>query len=121
MAFSGWIASLSNGETIFETPAVPGEHTSWQKLLTRLKEEGLKMTALRLQKGGTTIMAKSRAEGYVQCSEIKMAMYSGKTSTVQGIGTIVENQVIITWMDGNRNVWMDIRPLEELKVHSTLA
>lgn len=121
MAFSGWIASLSNGETVFETPAVPGEPSSWQKLLSRIREDGLKMTALRLQRGGTTIMARSRAEGYVQCGEIKIALISGKTSNVQGIGTVIGDQVIITWMDNNRNIWQDVRPLNELRIHSTLA
>lgn len=121
MAFAGWIASLSNGETVFEKAQPPGDVTSWTKLQRRLKSEDLKITMLRLQKGGVTIMAKPKADGYVQCSEIKMGLMSGKQSRVQGIGTIIGEWVIMSWMDENRNVWQDMRPLDDLKIHSTMA
>jgi len=87
--FNGWIATLSNGENIFERPPVPGERSAWQKLIGRLHAEGLKITSLRLQNGRHTIHAlpSKRCQGYYQAFEATRILYrDGGTLLRQGCG-----------------------------------
>lgn len=117
-----WVASLSNGETIIEKPPVEGEISDWQKLLKRLKEENLRITQMRLQAGKRTVVGMPKVDGYVQCYEIRSYINVPNSETlVQGIGSIIGDQVFLCWINQQGDVWQDIRPLEQLKIHSTLA
>lgn len=120
--FRGWIATLSNGNTVFEEPAVPGEPSSWQQFLHALKGSGVSITMLRLQRGGKTVHAlpPKRCEGYFQAYEFLKSMFRDTEDHRQGIGSIIGNQVYIAWLDDSGNIWIDIRPLEEVKIHTTL-
>jgi hypothetical protein len=123
--FEGWIASLSNGETVFETPPVPGEHSAWQALLRRLKAEGLRITQLRLQHASSTVMAARNmgsveAQGFVQAYEMRKALFSGKESHYHGVGSVFGDQVFMVWLDGIGNAWGEVRDLSDLRVHSTM-
>lgn len=120
--FRGWIASLSNGQTIWETPPKPGEKTAWQALLDRLTKENLKMTALRVQRGGITLHAlpTKMCDGYYHAYELRETMFRGGTEHRQACGSIIGNQVFILWIDDGGNVWQDVRPLSTEKIHSTL-
>jgi hypothetical protein len=122
--FIGWIASLSNGEVVREEPPIPGEKTSWQKLLDRLGAENLKMIGIRLQYLSTTVNAlpPKACIGYYQAREQRLAFYGGQesSSNKQGVGSIVGDKVYITWVDTNGNVWQDVRPLVDEKMHSTM-
>lgn len=120
MAHQGWVASLSNGETVFETEPVDGEVSAWKKLQGRLKEEELKITQMRLQKGGVTVVGLPGAEGYVQAYNLQKSLYSGKEVTVQGIGSIISSLVFMNWMNDTGQIWQAVYPLEDLKVHSSL-
>lgn len=61
-----WIASLSNGETIFED-CKPGEENAWLRLSKYLELNDLSITQLRLQfHNGSEIKMVSNAQGYVQ-------------------------------------------------------
>lgn len=60
-----WIASLSNGETIFEDsrPIEP----SWVRLASYLKDNDLSITGFRVQfKNGLEVKMPSGQEGYIQ-------------------------------------------------------
>ena len=118
----GWIASLSNGETVFESGMTlqkpKGELTAWQRLLQRLKADNLRITQLRLQRGSVTIVAMPNAEGYMQAYESRISAKTLKSRSVQGIGTIVGNLVYITWINNQGHVWQDVRPLEDVWVHT---
>jgi len=46
--FRGWIASLSNGETVFETEESIEGMSAWQYLRKRCADEGLYVTQIRL-------------------------------------------------------------------------
>jgi hypothetical protein len=120
--FRGWIASLSNGETIWETPPEPGKKTAWQSLLDRLTKENLKMTGLRVQRGGITLHALSpkMCDGYYHAYEIREIMWRGGTETRQACGSVIGDMVLIFWIDDGGNVWQDVRPLNSEKLHSTL-
>jgi len=119
-SFRGWIANLSNGETIFETPWEKGKLTPWRQLLERLKNENLKITRMRLQMGGRTFHSTPHAEGYFQAREAHQAMLSGREKRFRGIGSILGNKVYIIWVNEQGDSWQDIRPLEMDKIHTTL-
>lgn len=120
--FNGWIASLSNGETAFEQPPVYGEKSSWQKLLDRLTTESLRITQLRLQRNGFTIVCDShkKIHGYCMAYEVSKMVFRNTESRMQGVGSVFNELVFMTWIDDNGNVRQDIRPLGEMRVHSTL-
>lgn len=121
MKFSGWIASLSDGSTIFEQPPQEGQRSAWQQLLKRLREtEGLEMTMLRLQHHGTTVVAmpKKMCDGYFQAREVQkkffrsMGVNGEKERHLQGIGSVVGDQIYICWIDiENGNVYQELRPV----------
>jgi hypothetical protein len=136
----GWIASLSDGSTVLETPPVEGEHSAWQKLLERCRTEfihvvdaegrsvvmPLRVTMLRLQYGPVTIMAlpNNRCDGYFQAREVHRIMYRDFYMNLHGVGSVIDDQVYITWLEitpeGQFYIRNDVRPLETCKVHTTL-
>jgi len=120
--FQGWTATLSNGENAWEQEPVPGEKTSWQKLIDRLYKDNLKITSLRIQRGGITLHALpvKQCDGYFQAYESHLAMFRGTTILQQGCGSIVGDKIFITWLDTNGNIHSDMRLLSENKVHTTL-
>ena len=63
---SRWIASLSNGETIFEDLR-DEEEPAWERLRRYVEEEGLSITNLRAQfESGKSVPLPAGQEGYVQ-------------------------------------------------------
>jgi hypothetical protein len=120
--FQGWTATLSNGENAWEQPPVAGEKSSWQKLLDRLDKDNLKITSLRVQRGGITLHAlpAKQCEGYFQAYDQHTSMFNGNISLQQGCGSIVEDKIFIMWVDTNNNVHSEVRPLMENSIHTTL-
>lgn len=121
----GWIVSLSNGETILETAPIPGEITPWQKVLEFLREnKDEKMTGLRLAANGLLFHAlpDKHCEGYFQARESVQFYYQRIKRLMQGIGSVVGDQVYITWVsiDGNPYVYQEIRDLKSCQIHTTL-
>jgi len=119
---NGWIASLSNGETVFESPPVMGEKSSWQKLLDYIAKNNLKITSLRLMRNGTTVLCDhhKKIEGYCMAYESLRVMFRDTEVRIQGIGSILNDVVFMTWLNDNGEVRQDIRPLSEMRVHTTL-
>jgi len=62
-----WIASLSNGETIYENE-IEGEERPWVRLARYVKDNDLSITNLRLQVGSRTVKLPAGQEGYIQKS-----------------------------------------------------
>lgn len=120
--FRGWIATLSNGDTFWETPTNPGEKSAWQKLLDKLDADGLRVTGLRLQRGGLNFHALSQKQcrGYYQAYEVRETMWGGKKLMRQGCGSVVGDLVFITWIGDDGGIWQDIRPLSGEIIHTTL-
>ncbi len=116
-----WLASLSDGRNIIETPPQPGQLSPWQALLAELRESGVRMTQLRLQVNGVTVVGARGADGYLQCTEVRINLQTREQTVVCGIGSVFGEQVFLTWVDEDHNIWQDVRPLADLVVHSTLA
>jgi hypothetical protein len=123
----GWIASLSDGTTVFQDYAQDnnerGEPSSWQTLLKRLREDtnGLKITQMRLQRGKRTVTSKKNAEGYFHAYEIQKIIGSGRTLHFQGIGHVSGDRVFITWVNEQGDSKQETRSLLSSKIHTTLA
>lgn len=124
----GWIAELSNGETAKESSPIAGEMTSWQKLLSRCREENITITELRLVVNGITVEAlpSSKCFGYFQAYESSKIMFRDTVNNKQGIGSIIGDLVYISWINidasiNNMNyVYQDVRPLKEVLIHTTV-
>jgi hypothetical protein len=121
----GWIASLKSGETVFERPANRGELSAWQQLLQRCRA-GDEIVMLRLQRGGTTVMALPRrakgsrtgSDGYFAGYEVRRSNNGQGQVTVQGIGSVMDDLIYITWVNDSGQVWQDVRSLDPLFVHT---
>lgn len=109
--FRGWIASLSNGETIFEGMS------SWQDLIIRCANEGLYLTQIRLQLGGLTFIGISDSNGYCQFTDVFRSLYTGKESRSRGIGSVINDKVYVVIIDEYGNIKQEIRELESMKLH----
>jgi len=74
-----WVASLSNGETIFEDYR-SDEEPAWKRLALYVDENGISITGMRAQfESGLEIKLPSGQEGYVQK---KKAWCTGQSSGV---------------------------------------
>jgi hypothetical protein len=120
----GWIANLSNGETVFETELNPSDHiTPWQALLSRCREEGIKITALRIRRDNFSIytMPQALCDGYYQAYEVTDTMRSHQQTVKQGIGSVVGDKVYITWLNFETfEIFQEIRDLASSMKHVTL-
>lgn len=122
-AFQGWVANLSDGTSVTETEAVPGEKSAWQKLLQRCRDTDVKIVGMRLFRFGFLLVAlpHKQCDGYFQAYEASKTWFSAQEGTKQGVGSVVGDKIFITWISGNGIVSQDIRPLSENKIHTTLA
>jgi len=122
MTHQGWIATLSDGTTASEAPPVPGEMSSWQSLIQYTKDNNISITRLVLQRGATRAVAMppKECDGYFQAYEVKKILWRNINAKLQGIGSVVGDQVYITWIDDTNTVTQDIRPLDSCKIHTTL-
>jgi len=123
--FTGWIANLSNGESVVEGSSEPGKLSPWRQLLQRLLDEpDIYITGLRMQQVGITIhaMTNKSCDGYFHAYEVHRIVYRDVYRNLQGIGAVVDDQVFITWIErGTTNVYQEIRSLESSKIHTTLT
>lgn len=60
-----WIASLSNGETIFEDHK-PGENSAWERLSKYVKANSLSITRLRFQMNSLEVPLPAKSFAYIQ-------------------------------------------------------
>jgi hypothetical protein len=121
--FQGWIANLSNGETVYETPPQEGEKSAWQKLLDFLTgNPEIKVTNLRVQRLGHNLIALPHklCDGYFQAYELRKTIFSGEQDISQGCGSVIGDRIFIIWICSNGDIRQDIRPLEGGKIHTTL-
>ncbi|MHC4542938.1 MAG: hypothetical protein ACYSYL_00225 [Planctomycetota bacterium] len=120
--FQGWIASLNDGNTVFESEPVPGQISPWQALLQHCRSGQASITQLQLQRGGTTVVAVTRrnsfVRGYFHAREARMSNVHRTTVDVQGIGTVIGDLVFITWLNQQGQVWQDVRPLQQMRIHT---
>lgn len=133
--FTGWIAYLSNGDTVPEGNPVPGERTPWQKLLQKCRDENIEINRMSLVVNGVQLMSlpQKQCDGFFQAKEVRKHWFESmgedaKTEEIrlQGIGSVIGDQVYITWVNLTRKehviayITPDVRPLESCKIHTTL-
>jgi len=111
-----WIASLSNGETIFEDVR-EGKPNSWLRLQEYIRENGLRITQLRHQisqrrqhTGNTTL--KKNADGYVHLKKIGVND-QGDEHRAYGIGYVEGNVAYIIWQTDDRKSYAETRPVSK--------
>lgn len=114
----GWIASLGNGQTVHEHPTDRGELSAWQQLLQFCSQSNVRIVQMRLQRSGITITSVYKADGYFQAYEAKISNVTKSTTTYQGIGGVKHGHVFITWINTQGDVFQDVRPLDEVWVHT---
>lgn len=102
-----WIASLSNGETIFEDN-LPSLQSSWNRLAAYIKANKLAITALRVQIGGGEVTLPTNQEGYVQK---KRAMATQSWATVAHcIGYVQGSLSLIHYLGSDMSSETKIEP-----------
>lgn len=116
---SRWIASLSDGTTVFED-ITPYEISSWTRLKKYVEIHKLKITNLRLEAYGhhvTLVPYKDefgapQVNGYWHSKMIGALLNAGGVSEQQsrGIGYIKADMIYITWIDECGNIRQEVRP-----------
>ena len=111
-----WIASLSNGSTVFEdkTPELP---SAWSRLKDYISRNKLTITNLRLEAYGKQItLVPFRDEnglpqinGYWQSSKIGSILPIGVETLWRGIGYLKENIINITWIRQDGVISQEVR------------
>lgn len=134
--FQGWIAFLSNGHTIPETPPKAGEITPWQKLLKQLKEDDtLEIKRISLVVRGVQLMSlpRKQCDGFFHAYEVRKHFFESmgeegmEEIRLQGIGSVVGDKVFIQWINitpqqhVSAYVTSEIRDLGSCKIHTTLV
>jgi hypothetical protein len=110
-----WIASLSDGSTVFED-RVPNKPSAWIRLKTALKESGLHITRLRLQAYGKLIQlpplkdptGNIQFRGYWQARSVTK-FNTGQEFYEHGIGFIKDNNIHISWINENGSSYEEVR------------
>lgn len=121
--FQGWIASLSNGETVFESPSQPGERTPWGKLIERCERENIWVTQVQLQIAGKTWIGIHQADGYAYFRDYeRTGLFTGKVKEKHhvGIGSVIGDNVYCTLINEQLQAQQDVRPLASMRLHCVL-
>lgn len=121
-----WIASLSDGTTVFED-VTPKELSSWLRLRDYVQLHSLQVTNLRLEAYGRRVILVpyKDAEGSPQVNGYwhskKMHAFMTSSGVLEGrecgVGYIKGREVIITWVNEEGTVRQEIRPYK----HGDLA
>jgi hypothetical protein len=99
-----WIASLSDGTTVFED-RIPGNQSAWNRLKTYLKVTGLHVTRLRLQAYDKLVQLPPlkaensirQLDGYWQARAVTK-FNTGLEFYEHGIGFIRDKKIFIQWI-----------------------
>lgn len=116
---SRWIASLSDGSTVFED-VIPGESSSWRRLSAYVLKHGLKITNLRLEAYGRRVILvpykddedNAQINGYWHSKMISSLICPGGVieGLAVGIGILKGLELWITWVQQDGTTRQEIRP-----------
>jgi len=117
-----WIASLSDGTTVFED-LTPGESSAWIRLKHYVAAHGLRVTNLRLEAFGHRVVlmpykdeaGNPQINGYWQSKKAGALLNSSSIAQIDwvGIGLIKGREIHVTWVDHAGNVSYEIKPYDE--------
>lgn len=119
----GWVASLSNGDTVFEWAPEPGERSAWGQLQERCEKEGLWITQIQLHLAGKKFIGIKNADGYTCFTDYhRIGFMTGmlKEKRVRGIGSVVGDTVYCLLIDDNLEAQNDVRPLASMLAHCVI-
>ena len=116
---SRWIASLSDGSTVFED-ITPYEKSAWRRLRSYVALHKLKITNFRLEAYGHRVLllpykdinGDPQINGYWHSKDMSALM---TTSGIYinhscGIGMVKAHEIYITWIAPDGNTRQEIRP-----------
>lgn len=116
---SRWIASLSDGTTVFED-ITPHERSSWRRLREYVVANNLKLTNLRLEAFGHRVIllpykdinGDAQINGYWYSKFNSAILTSGGIyeNAGCGIGMVKAKEVYITWITADGTTHQEIRP-----------
>ena len=114
-----WIASLSDGSTVFED-VTPQETSAWLRLREYVALHGLKVTNLRLEAYGRRVLLvpykdgedNPQVNGYWHSKRMyalltEVGVLEGKDC---GVGYVKGREVIITWVHEDGTIQQEVRP-----------
>lgn len=114
---SRWIASLSDGTTVFEDIA-PGQKSAWLRLCEYVEKHKLKVTNLRLESYGRQVIlvpykdasGEPQLNGYWHSKRLQALLGGpgGQYSEV-GIGYLKAKEIVITWVGQDGLVRQELR------------
>lgn len=87
-----WMASLSNGETIYEDERTDLPKRAWERLKEYIKEQNVSITNLRLQRGADIIEVPANQKGYC-CGK--------KIQVIAPPGSQTFNWKCVGWLDND--------------------
>ena len=123
----GWVASLSNGETVFQEPNLPGERTAWGKLVDRCaaSNKELWVTQIQMQMYGRTVVGIKSAAGYTTFVDYRAEGFMGgerpgREVRYFGIGSVIGDKVYCTLLNEEGQTWQDSRQLASMRLHCIL-
>jgi hypothetical protein len=115
---SRWIASLSDGSTVFED-VMPQSKSAWLRLRDYVELHTLKVTNLRLEAYGRVVNlipyrdaeGNPQLNGYWHSKKIGQFLNASNLDVEwRGIGYLKGREIFITWVDHLGNVSQEIRP-----------
>lgn len=124
-----WIANLSDGKILTEDDLKvdAGAISPWNQVIEKCKNGEMKLTGLRLGVGPALVNAlpPKQCSGYFQAYEVIRYLFNNEVERKkQGIGSVVGEQVFITWMEQGGNgltyIWQEVRPLKDCVKHTIL-
>lgn len=113
-----WIASLSDGRTVFQD-VTPRKTSAWRRLQKLIQETDTTLTGLRLQAGGrmVTMPPAKEVDGYWWASRLQAAVGHGVNQQrwSQGVGYIKDGMIHITWVNPDGVAESEERPYDPAK------
>lgn len=116
---SRWIASLSDGTTVFED-ITPGERSAWLRLRDYVAQRGLQLTNLRLEAYGHRIVlipyrdsdGNPQVNGYWHSKSMTAILHQNGVLEMSecGIGILKGREILITWVTPDGTVKYESRP-----------
>lgn len=116
---SRWIASLSDGSTVFED-VTPHERSAWLRLRDYIETHKLKITNLRLEAYNRNVVlvpyrdgeGNAQVNGYWHSKQINALMHSGGVNEAKcsGIGILKNQEIWVTWVHEDGTTRQEVRP-----------
>ena len=116
---SRWIASLSDGSTVFED-ATPHERSAWLRLRDYIEIHSLKITNLRLEAYNRNVVlipyrdddGNAQVNGYWHSKQLNALLHSDgvKEAKCSGIGILKNQEIWITWVHEDGTTRQEVRP-----------